>query len=350
MNQQVYHLIFMDIFVSAKTEHMECSCYPWSIQIGSATLSLYLQCPKHSSGQWNQFNGYIVDNMLLCQIDSNGLITGQPNRPVAFQAENITALYIPQSGSVHLGSSTGTDKPDRHSCRTTILPGQIGLLSSSETEDIQFSPDFKGLVVAISDSWLDNALRQHANNYSLNARSGPALLARQMLENLPGVLNNEGSMSRRRELSRHFQGLLAMALKTEWDMSPQLSDRQQKHLYRILDKIDHHMIDPDLDLEAIAEQVYLSPSYISRLLAQNGTSFRDELRQRRLQRVASALANPARKNTSVTLIALESGFGNSSAFSRAFLKHFGKTPSKYRQHYLTEQLSKSGKALTKADI
>jgi AraC-like DNA-binding protein len=54
------------------------------------------------------------------------------------------------------------------------------------------------------------------------------------------------------------------------------------------------------------------------------------VRDARLERARAALADPAQRHRRVLAIALESGFDDFSAFSRAFRRRFGMTPSEVR--------------------
>ncbi|KRD48561.1 hypothetical protein ASE52_14590 [Acidovorax sp. Root275] len=94
----------------------------------------------------------------------------------------------------------------------------------------------------------------------------------------------------------------------------------------ILARIDR----PELSLEQIARQHHLTPRQVQRLFAREDTCFSDFVRQARLQRARDMLSDPAQRHRRVLEIALDSGFDDFSAFSRAFRRHFGMTPSEAR--------------------
>ena len=86
----------------------------------------------------------------------------------------------------------------------------------------------------------------------------------------------------------------------------------------------------ELSLAQIARLHHITPRQVQRLFAREGTCFSDYVRDARLEQARAALANPAQRHRRVLEIALENGFDDFSAFSRAFRRRFGMTPSEVR--------------------
>ncbi|WP_227872363.1 response regulator transcription factor [Paenibacillus albus] len=85
----------------------------------------------------------------------------------------------------------------------------------------------------------------------------------------------------------------------------------------------------DLSLEALAERVYLSPSYLSHLFKkQLGVSFNKYLTVYRMERTKELLLTTNRK---IIDIGLEVGYSNFPYFSSLFKNYYGKTPSQFRE-------------------
>ncbi|MBX2849016.1 MAG: AraC family transcriptional regulator [Acidiferrobacterales bacterium] len=105
------------------------------------------------------------------------------------------------------------------------------------------------------------------------------------------------------------------------------SKSYRQRLTNVIDYI-HANFDSDLDVNTLAEVALMSPYHFHRIyreLAQetvNGT-----VRRLRLQRAAAELI---RSNLSLTEIAKLVSYGSLEAFSRAFTKQFGESPSEYR--------------------
>jgi len=94
----------------------------------------------------------------------------------------------------------------------------------------------------------------------------------------------------------------------------------------ILARID----ETGLSLAQIARQHYLTPRQVQRLFEREGTCFSDFVSAARLERARAMLADPAQRHRRVLEIALDIGFDNASAFSRAFKRQFGVSPSDVR--------------------
>ncbi|HCM25580.1 MAG: hypothetical protein A2Z99_08500 [Treponema sp. GWB1_62_6] len=93
--------------------------------------------------------------------------------------------------------------------------------------------------------------------------------------------------------------------------------------------IETHYDDPDLSLEEVAEEIQLSPGYLSRLMKQSiGFSFVDYLTRFRVNRALRLMADPAVK---VFEAADRVGYRSQHYFSRAFRKVLGVSPTEYRK-------------------
>jgi len=88
---------------------------------------------------------------------------------------------------------------------------------------------------------------------------------------------------------------------------------------------------PGLHLAAIARLHHLTPRQVQRLFGQQGQSFSAFLAEARMQRAHALLTDPAQRHRRVLHIALDSGFNDIPAFSRAFRRRFGITPSEARE-------------------
>ncbi|WP_456763988.1 helix-turn-helix transcriptional regulator [Bradyrhizobium sp. USDA 4463] len=69
--------------------------------------------------------------------------------------------------------------------------------------------------------------------------------------------------------------------------------------------------------------------YVQLLFQATGTTAQQFIREQRLRQAAELLADP-HKNTSITEIALATGFSNSSHFAFSFKELFDCTPSEFR--------------------
>lgn len=89
-----------------------------------------------------------------------------------------------------------------------------------------------------------------------------------------------------------------------------------------------NLADASLSLNSVAEQVFMSPGYLSKKMKEEtGLSFREELTKLRMKRAAELLVDGKCK---VYEIAEQTGYQNYRSFVSAFETYFGISPKKYR--------------------
>lgn len=109
--------------------------------------------------------------------------------------------------------------------------------------------------------------------------------------------------------------------------SPNLNSRWHRRFQPVLDQIDASL-DVALDYTALAAIANYSPWHFQRQFsALFGLPLGRYQQLRRLQRAAQALAY---RQDSVTEIALQAGYGSLEAFTRAFQRTLGQSPSAFR--------------------
>jgi AraC-like DNA-binding protein len=87
--------------------------------------------------------------------------------------------------------------------------------------------------------------------------------------------------------------------------------------------------DKNIDLHAVADNIYITPSYVSMLFKQElGVNFVDYLQQVRLKKACDLLKDT--NKLKCYEIAYKVGFRDEKYFMQVFKKNFGVTPSQYR--------------------
>src|SRR5262249_44884316 len=99
-------------------------------------------------------------------------------------------------------------------------------------------------------------------------------------------------------------------------------------LRRVRDYIEDHVTE-NISLETLAEVADLSRCHFARAFKQSvGTAPHAYLMQRRLERAERLLVET---DAPLCQVALDSGFGDQSTFSRYFRRNFGVTPRSFRR-------------------
>ncbi|MDD9947406.1 MAG: AraC family transcriptional regulator [Myxococcales bacterium] len=96
---------------------------------------------------------------------------------------------------------------------------------------------------------------------------------------------------------------------------------------RVRDLLAGELAGTPMGLSEVARRMYMSPSTLKRRLAEEGTTYRDVLEDLRHDTARQLLMD---SEASVREIACRLGYRDIAAFSRAFRRWSGKTPSEYR--------------------
>lgn len=100
--------------------------------------------------------------------------------------------------------------------------------------------------------------------------------------------------------------------------------------------LDEHLADPVLSSDVLARAHFLSPRYVRRVFAQQGTTVSDYVRRRRLASVRADLLDARQRDALVSAVAHRWGFRDASVFSRAFSREFGESPQRFRRRHAGE--------------
>jgi AraC-like DNA-binding protein len=101
---------------------------------------------------------------------------------------------------------------------------------------------------------------------------------------------------------------------------------------RVVDHIELHLDDPDLDAAFTARACGVSLRQLHRIFKISGESFTSMVRRLRLERAVALLAN---RNIKIGDIAAECGFADASYFSTVFIRTYSEAPRARRQRLLT---------------
>ena len=109
--------------------------------------------------------------------------------------------------------------------------------------------------------------------------------------------------------------------------APERSEQADPKIRQVLSYINEHLAE-ELPVELLAEQVYLSRYHFMRLFkAQTGSTVHAYVRQKRLLCAARLI----REGAPAAKAAADSGFGDYSAFHRAFRECFGISPGELKR-------------------
>ena len=134
-------------------------------------------------------------------------------------------------------------------------------------------------------------------------------------------------------VSSHLQDLAVLAIGATRDAAVVASGRGAKaaRLAAIRSDILRTLGRSDLSTELIAARHGISPRYVRKLFEDDGSSFSAFVLTERVARAHRMLIDRRYAHLNIAQVAHESGFGDVSYFNRAFRRHFGATPSDFRE-------------------
>ena len=152
-------------------------------------------------------------------------------------------------------------------------------------------------------------------------------LARQLPDHLDGFTQSGGT-----RLAAAVLDLLAVALADGLGCARELplETRRGALLQRTYALIEERLGDPELSPGSIAAAQFISVRYLHKLFETQQTSAADWIRQRRLERCARDLLDPALAGEPIGAIGARWGITNQAHFSRLFRARYGVSPSDYR--------------------
>jgi len=123
-------------------------------------------------------------------------------------------------------------------------------------------------------------------------------------------------------VAKHFQ-LLRTIAEFQRHQPEAVTPRVQRTVHQLL-------LESRLSEETLAEKLHLHRRTLNRMLAREGTTFRELASEARFN-----VAKQRLKDSTATIeqIALTLGFTSSSSFGRAFQKWAGATPTAFRQQH-----------------
>lgn len=127
--------------------------------------------------------------------------------------------------------------------------------------------------------------------------------------------------------------LIVLALGARGDVAEVATRRglRASRTQDIIAEIERHFTEADFSATHIARRLGLSTRYVQDLLQETGSSFTEQLLERRLQHARRLLTSEAGDRLKISEIALACGFNEVSHFNQRFRRRFGETPTQCRR-------------------
>jgi AraC-like DNA-binding protein len=273
---------------------------------------------------------FYADSKLLA-LPGIGLFTGNCTRALY---QTTPALIANNDDSVIVQALLSNVGSTVHAGREATLTAGDGLLLSC-TDPLHFSVPLGGLTsgVRLSRPMLQ-ALAPGLNDAYNRVIPGNSD-ALNLLFSYLKVLENQEAVATpelQRILVTHVYDLAALALGASRSTAELAKERglRAARLRGIKEDIAARLTEPNLSLDSLALRHRVSPRYVQKLFETEGISFSDYVRAERLARTYRMLQDPRFSHMSISTIAYECGFGDITAFNRAFRRQYDASPSDVR--------------------
>lgn len=134
-------------------------------------------------------------------------------------------------------------------------------------------------------------------------------------------------------LANHAIDMLGIALTDALDAKVPASPYRAALLWRIKVFIDEHLHEPMLSAQVVAAKYRITARYVAMLFREEGITFTDFVRLRRLERCRRQLERAGMDRRQIGEIALGAGFASQAHFSRLFRAAYDATPRQYRNAF-----------------
>jgi AraC-like DNA-binding protein len=134
-------------------------------------------------------------------------------------------------------------------------------------------------------------------------------------------------------VAHHVYDLMALAVGATRDASEIAENRgvRAARLRAMKDDIAKNIDQPDLSVGALAHRHRCTPRFVQRLFETEGTTFTEYVLEQRLACAYRMLTDPRHEGDKISVVALDSGFGDVSYFNRAFRRRYRMAPSDVRE-------------------
>ena len=205
-------------------------------------------------------------------------------------------------------------------------PGDLAVADTTEPFEIANVRDFRLYCFAVPRRLLPASFSDRPR-LALSCTEGGRALSRTLASYAELCLAAPALAARS---GAHVVELIAHAAELAGDL-PAARVHAPVLLSMMLDHIDRHSDDAELDATQLAARFRCSERYVHRLFAATGRSVGEHVNDRRILACAGNLLDARYGRKTIAEIAFEAGFSDISHFNRLFKQHHGLAPREFRR-------------------
>ncbi len=283
-----------------------------------------IELPKRGSPQAN-VNHRKFSSLDLCRLSYGGSV-----RVTSAALENIYHLQILLSGhcrSVYRGQEH------------FYLPGELLLINPDDPVDLTYSEDCEKFIVKLPVNLFDATC---AEQHWIKPAEGVRFAQTQgdiagILNLLTLVCDEAETADSLMHVQEHYERILGSKLLSLLSNNVQRVNTQEQgssfeHLTRY---IEEHLTQ-EISIAQLINVAMVGERSLYTLFERHvGTSPKEYVRQRKLERIHTLLRDPSFKARSVTEVAMDHGFLHLGRFAESYRQRFGELPSVTFKRYRT---------------
>jgi AraC-like DNA-binding protein len=213
---------------------------------------------------------------------------------------------------------------------STASAGQLAVVDTTEPYYLDFDRRWRMMTFRVPHALLSSRLAhpRQGTVTPMDAYSGLGGVAAAMMRAWWNV-DEPQSAHVAADMEQSFASVLTSAMGSG-DRDSSVKNELRGEVLRF---ISAHLSDPALSVATLCRRFAISPRFLHNLFAGQENTVAGTIRAMRLEQCARVLSDVANTLT-ITEIAHRHGFTDSTTFSRAFRRHFGKAPRDVRTQAL----------------
>ena len=208
-------------------------------------------------------------------------------------------------------------------------PGDLAVVDTTEPFEIANCREFSLFCFAVPRQLLPSALAERPR-LRLSATEAGRALSRTLAGHAELCLRSEPNSGISTFGAQHVVDLISHAPDILADRPPERAGLSVL-LSMMLDYIDRHVDDPELDAAALALKFHCSQRYVHKLFSTTGRSVGEHINGIRILACTRNLLDHTHRRMTIAEIAFNAGFRDISHFNRLFKRSNGLAPREFRR-------------------
>ena len=223
----------------------------------------------------------------------------------------------------------GLSVVSQHGRQALIHPGELVLFDAAHSYEVLYpGGDHTHVALRIPRELLERSFvtLSDLTAVAVSGRSGMGAAVGPLLTGLPAALPAICAAAAGRLVSQAIDLVAAVFLENARHHAGRESRLVSAERF-----IQASLHDDSLGPAAVADAINVSVGHLHRLFRNTGRTVRQSIMEARIERCAVDLRDTARADRTIAEIAYRNGFKDAGHFTRAFVRHYGVTPSGWRR-------------------